>query len=64
VRNLGNTFVLNKKQEFKYKFNDKLTITIAKGGIHSVDKPRFIAPSKNEIYWQIDIGLKIRLWPN
>lgn len=56
VRNLGNTFVLNKFQEFKYKFNNELTVTIAKGGIHSNEKGRFLKPKSNEIYWQIDIG--------
>lgn len=56
VRDLGNTFVLNKLQEFKYKFNDELTATIAKGGIHSNEKGRFLKPEKDEIYYQCDIG--------
>ena len=29
---------------------------MAKGGIHSNDKPRFIKPEADEIYLQIDIG--------
>jgi len=56
VRDFGNTFALNKKQEFRYKFNDELTATIAKGGIHSNEKGRLIIPTKDEIYWQVDIG--------
>lgn len=56
VKTLGDTFVLNKFQEFKYKFNDELTATIAKGGIHSNETGRFLIPKENEIYWQCDIG--------
>lgn len=56
VRELGNTFVLNKKQEFKYKFNDELTATIGKGGIHSNEYGRFLKPKEDEIYLDADIG--------
>lgn len=56
VENFGNTFVLKVKQEFKYKFNDELTVTLAKGGIHSNEKNRFIKPEEDEIYLQCDIG--------
>lgn len=34
-----------------------LIATIAKGGIHSNEKGRFIQPKENEIYYQCDIGL-------
>ena len=33
-----------------------LKAVIAKGGIHSMDKPRIIIPKEDETYWQIDIG--------
>lgn len=56
VNKIGNTFVLNKKQEFQYTFNEELTVTIAKGGIHSTEKGRFIKPAPDEIYYQCDIG--------
>ena len=56
VREFGETFALNQKQEFKYRFNDELTATIAKGGIHSNEKGRFLQPKEDEQYWQIDIG--------
>lgn len=56
VKELGETFILNEKQEFKYKFNDKLTVTIARGGIHSNEGGRFLKPLENEIYLQCDIG--------
>ncbi len=56
IKELGETFVKNEKQEFKYKFNDELIATIAKGGIHSNEGGRFIKPEKDEIYYQVDIG--------
>jgi hypothetical protein len=56
IKELGETTILAKKQEFKYKFNNDLIITIAKGGIHSNEKHRFIYPSENEEYIQNDIG--------
>lgn len=56
IEDLGNTFIIAKKQEFKYKFTDELTVTLAKGGIHSNEKNRFIKPSESEYYIQNDIG--------
>ncbi len=56
VKEFGDTFAKNEKQEFKYKLNDELTAVIAKGGIHSNEKGRFIKPEEDEIYYQIDIG--------
>lgn len=56
VKEFGETYIINKKQEFKYKFNDELVATIAKGGIHSNEKGRFLKPKEDEEYWQIDIG--------
>lgn len=63
IKNFGNTFALNKKQEFKFDFSViarnkdvKLVATIAKGGIHSTEKARLLTPKDNEIYWQVDIG--------
>jgi len=56
VRDLGNTFILNKKQFFKYKFNDGLTVQLGRGGIHSQEKPRMIVPRADEMYLQCDIG--------
>ena len=56
VKELGETYVINKKQEFKHKFNEGLTATIAKGGIHSNEKGRFLKPEADEMYLQIDIG--------
>lgn len=54
--NLGKQFMLNEKQEFKFIFNDELAATIAKGGIHSNEKGRFLKPKPDEIYYQCDIG--------
>lgn len=48
----------NKKQEFKFALSKDLTVTIAKGGIHSNEGPRFIIPNDDELYIQNDIGLK------
>jgi len=56
IKELGETYALNEKQEFKYVFNDELVATIAKGGIHSNEKGRFIKPTAEEVYYQIDIG--------
>ncbi len=56
VKTFGDTFVMPEKQEFKYVFNQELTATIAKGGVHSNEKPRWLIPSEDEQYWQVDIG--------
>lgn len=56
VRKFGETFILNKKQEFPYKFSDSLIANVARGGIHSQEKGRFLQPSSDEIYLQCDIG--------
>lgn len=44
-----------KKQEFEFTYNGT-TYLIAKGGIHSKDKPRSIKPLENEILRDADIG--------
>lgn len=56
LKKIGDTFALNQKQEFFYKFPNDLTVCIAKGGIHSNEKFRFIKPEEDEIYLQCDIG--------
>lgn len=56
IKEFGEMFVKNEKQEVKYKFNDILTATIAKGGIHSNEGGRFLEPKDDEIYYQCDIG--------
>lgn len=56
INDIGEKFIINRKQEFRYKFNDNLTATIAKGGIHSNETGRFIRPNRDEIYYQCDIG--------
>jgi hypothetical protein len=56
VDEFGEKYALATKQEFKYKFNDELIATIAKGGIHSNESGRFLQPEEDEQYWQIDIG--------
>lgn len=56
IKDLGETHIIAKKQEFKYKFTDELTVTIAKGGAHSNEKHRFLQPSEDEYYIQCDIG--------
>lgn len=43
------------KQEFKFTFNGT-TYVIARGGIHSEDKPRLVIPLENEILRDADIG--------
>ena len=56
VKEFGETFIINKKQEFTYKFNDKLTVNIARGGIHSQEGARWLIPTESQIYLQCDIG--------
>lgn len=56
IKRVGETYVLNEKQEFHYRFNDSLNICIGKGGIHSNEKFRLIKPEEDEIYLQCDIG--------
>ena len=56
IRDLGETFILNKKQEFPYKFSNSLTVNIGRGGLHSQEKPRMLTPTNDEIYWQADFG--------
>lgn len=56
VREFGESFILNKKQEFQYRFNHELLVTIAKGGIHSTEKGRMIIPGPGKKYIQCDIG--------
>lgn len=56
VKEFGETIILNKKQEFKHVFNNDLTVTLAKGGIHSNEKNRLIKPKEDEYYIQCDIG--------
>lgn len=43
------------KQEFRFTFNGT-TYVIARGGIHSEDKPRIVKPLENEILRDADIG--------
>ena len=56
VRDFGEEYAKNQKQEFIYKFSDNLTVTLAKGGIHSQEGGRLLKPNTDEIYWQVDIG--------
>jgi hypothetical protein len=56
IEKLGNTYILADKQEFKYVFSPTLTVTIAKGGLHSNEGPRFLQPAEDEIYLQCDKG--------
>lgn len=48
------------KQQFEFTFNGT-TYIIAKGGLHSKDKPRFIVPNENEILEDADVG---SMYPN
>lgn len=57
VYEFGQTFILNEKQEFPYTFNAELTVNVARGGLHSQEKPRFLQPADDEVYYQCDIGL-------
>lgn len=56
IEDLGEKYATSQKQEFVYKFNETLSVTIAKGGLHSHEKPRIIKPSPDEFYIQNDIG--------
>jgi len=56
VKELGETFIKNEEQQFKYRFNKDLTVTVMRGGIHSNEKPRYIKPTENQLYLQCDIG--------
>lgn len=51
---------LKKKQEFQFTYNGT-TYLIAKGGLHSKDKPRLIKPLENEILRDADVG---SMYPN
>lgn len=42
-------------QEFKFKFGNT-KYTFGKGGLHSIDKPRLIRPTNNEILRDADIS--------
>jgi len=48
------------KQQFEFSFNGT-TYIIAKGGLHSKDKPRYIVPNDNEILLDADVG---SMYPN
>ena len=56
IRDIGSQFVKNEFQEFEYKFNDELVVTVAKGGLHSNEKGRFIKPDSEYMYFQVDVG--------
>lgn len=60
----------SKKQEFEFTFNGT-TYLVAKGGLHSKDKPRLIKPADNEYLRDADVGsmypnaiVKRRLFPS
>lgn len=55
IKNIGETFIINKKQEFVTTLGNN-KITIARGGIHSAEKPRIIKSDKEHVYIQTDIG--------
>lgn len=55
LKEFGETIITNKKQEFKLKLGEN-DIVIARGGIHSSEKPRFIESDEKYQYKQIDIG--------
>jgi len=56
IKEMANTFVTNKVQDFKIVLSNDLTVVLGKGGIHSKESARFIKPSVREIYYQCDIG--------
>lgn len=56
VAKLGETFILAEKQEFKYEFRSDLIVTLARGGLHSCEKPRMLKPEEDEELIQNDIG--------
>lgn len=69
VHELGETFILNKKQEFKIVLGEN-NITLGRGGIHSAEKPRMLVSDEKYLYVQTDIGsqypnayLKYGLYP-
>lgn len=51
---------LNSKQEFKFRFGIT-EYTLAKGGLHSNDKPRTVIPNLNQILRDADVG---SMYPN
>lgn len=60
IRKVGNTKVnLNEKQEFPFHHNG-VTYTFAKGGGHSVDKPRQVVIPEGWILLDADVGLIYR----
>lgn len=52
--------LLDKKQEFPFKIGNTKYL-IAKGGLHSDDKPRLVIPTKNQIMRDADVG---GMYPN
>lgn len=56
VKELGETTILSKKQEFRHTFNKELQVTIGRGGIHSNEGARYIKPTDKQVYYQCDIG--------
>lgn len=51
---------LKKKQEYEFTFNET-TYLLAKGGLHSKDKPRIVKPLDNEILRDCDVA---SMYPN
>lgn len=60
IKKLGETYIKREKQEFNFDFsligNVDLVATIARGGIHSCEKNRFLKPTNTEKFLQNDIG--------
>lgn len=55
VKDMGDTYILNKKQQFKIELGGN-TIALGKGGIHSNEGPRFLQSDEQYQYIQVDIG--------
>lgn len=69
IEKVGNTPVLAKKQEFSIKIGST-TYTVAKGGLHSTEKNRFVIPTESQRYDDLDVGgqypnsiLKLLVYP-
>lgn len=69
INEVGESYVLSKKQEFKITIG-KTTYTVAKGGLHSTEKNRFVIPLPGMRYDDLDVGgqypnsiWKLRVFP-
>lgn len=55
VKDFGETYIKT-EQKFQYSFHKDLKVTVALGGLHSCELPRYLKPGPDELFIQNDIG--------